>query len=253
MFILNKSNEAGDKDKFSIKLTAKTDGLRVNVESQSIDKDEASKEKIKFTLAFDRLVQYTTGSSYNGGATVGSAYVLGDKNWNDFACNQADGKYTCSASTSDGVFTATFEFSGTAFNSGGQSLSPEDLKISVLINNFPYSDANARLALLVNGWAKTEYKDRDDSAAEKKVTNGGSAFTWVTSVSLDGTIKDDGVAVSPVTFADDGSDKKFSIWFSFLENSPDVIDWDPTVSVNGASWLAPASLLLVSLVALLFA
>ncbi len=88
------------------------------------------------------------------------------------------GSWVCWATTSDGVFNASFQFSGDSFSTNGKTIDPTELKISVDINNFPYADKTdaIRLALLVNGMAKVSYQSRDTSGTNKKISTGGSSF-----------------------------------------------------------------------------
>ncbi len=88
MDITSTSKANGDKDKFSFTLADKNDGLKADLESQSVNTDQATKDKASLTIYFDRLVQYDTGGDYSGGATVGNDYVLGDQKWNDFQCQR---------------------------------------------------------------------------------------------------------------------------------------------------------------------
>jgi hypothetical protein len=233
----SESKDEGAKDKFRIVITDKSDGLKADVESQSEDKDQEFKDKRKFTLFFDRIIQYDTGGAYDGsGPTVGTPYSLGSAQWNDFSCPQQGSKYVCSATTRDGVFTATFEFSGEPFASSGLDLSPEEMKISVDVNNFPYANNNnLRLALFVYGWAKVDYIDKQQSGDKKEVNTGGSAFSWVDTATVDGTTVT--VANSPVQFSDDGTSKKFAVWFSFLVDRPNRVNWDPVLAINASSLL----------------
>jgi len=239
-----------DKDKFKLVLSAKSDGLKLDIESQFEDKEQEFKDKRKFTVLFGDIVQYDTGGAYTGGATVGTAYSLGKTaSWNDFSCPQDGDKYVCRVSTADGVFAATFEFSGEPFSSSGLQLTPDDLKVSIDINNFVYANGNSNLRLAQNvyGWAKVDYIDKSQSGDKKTVNTGGSAFQWVDTATVDGATAT--VAASPVQFNDDGSDKKFSIWFSFLADRPNSINWDPVLSINeGPALLANYVLLLCAIV-----
>jgi hypothetical protein len=247
--VVNESEGKEDtKDKFKLVISAMSEGLKLDIESQFEDKDQDFKDQRRFTIYFGSIVQYDTGGAYTGGATVGTAYSLGKTaTWNDFSCPQDGDKYVCTVRTTDGVFTATFEFSGEAFSSSGLQLTPDDLKITVDINNFPYANNNnnLRLALNVYGWAKVEYIDKSQSGENKMVNTGGAAFQWVDTATVDGASTT--VAASPVEFTEDGSGKKFNVWFSFLADRPNSINWDPVLSINAGA------VLLINYLLLLFA
>jgi len=251
---IDSESEADTKNKFKFRLSTKDNGLKAEVESEVQDQD--TKDKSKLTVYFQSIVQYDGEATpvYSGGATVGNSYDLSKEGWGDFSCPQdtTTGKYTCTATTSDGVFGAKFEFSGTAFQTGGMSLEPDDIKITLLINNFPYDSkapAKTRLAVSAFGQAKVQYQEKDDSGKTKTVNTGASAFSWNDRATADSV--DVNVANSPITFTEDSSDKKFAMWFSFEADKPKSIEWDPTLSTedSGAFALVPC-LTLFALIAL---
>jgi hypothetical protein len=245
-------DDADGKSKFRFRMRTKDDGIKVEITSLSID--ESIKDKRQFTVYFQKLVQYEGADAYNGGAMIGEAYELSKQNWADFSCPVADGKYKCTARTADGVFTAEFEFAAATFTSNGLTLSSDDMKITVTINKFPYSkDATdkTRLALFVYGKAKIDYKEKEVSGSQKKVYTGGAAFEWETSATADSA--DIEVTASPPQFGDEGSDKKFSLWFSFGADKPDLIVWDPTVSSDDSSSSSLVPLGFLVLMAIAFA
>jgi len=245
----SEAKEGKSEEKFKFRISSKSDGLKLDIESQS--KDEKFKDERKFTLFFDRVVQFVGDTAYTGGATVGNDYLLGNANWNAFSCPQSGEKYICGASTRDGLLQFTFEFSGEPFTDGDLQLDPLDFKISVFFRgwNFAGTAPNTKLALLVYGKAKVEFKDREVSGSKKLVNTGGSAFSWVDTATVNNSVID--VKTSAVAFSDDGAEKKFAIWFSFMADRPTAIDWDPVVSTNAANSMRVLSVLLLLFLAAL--
>jgi len=229
----SESEKHGAADKFSFRVSLKDQGIRVDVESKV--NDLAFQQRQRFTVYFAQVIQYSGGGDYTGDSnnTI-STYSLANANWNQFQITQTAGKYVASASTSDGVFTISFEFSGQPFANGNLKLTPADLKINVGIRNFPYSGNSAtdRLALQVFGKGRAAYQGTNTS---RLVYNGGSAFTWVPTAVADTVTVN--VGNSPITFHDDEADadeesKWFGVYFSFEANRPTAVDWDPTVSTS---------------------
>jgi len=225
-------SERGD-DKFEINVKLKEEGgLRIDVESRV--NDAAFQQRQRFTVYFAQIIQYSGGGSYTGDRTPVKRYSLADANWREFKYTQNNGKYLATTSTSDGVFVASFEFSGQPFSNGNLRLTPADLKINIGIRNFPYSGNTAtdRLALAVVGKAKASY--RPDNGT-RLVYNGGSAFAWVPTAVADNVTVN--VVHAPIVFHlqnDDSDDEKnyFSIFFSVDADRPSIVDWDPTVSTS---------------------
>jgi hypothetical protein len=249
--------ESDTKNKFRFTLSTKDSGLRVDVRSEA-EKSDDYKIQRELRVYFQSVVAYDSKqtSAYSGGATVGNAYDLSAAKWNPFACplDASTGKYTCTAQTTDGVFTGKFEFSGQSFVSNqSMTFGPDDIKITVIIDSFKYdgsANSDTRLALGCIGKASVDYKDKDPSGKSHTVNTGGSAFSWSTSATADGATVD--VLNSDVTFADDGGDKKFALWFSFAASKPNNVNWDPVVSTDdsASSVLVPMASLIVLLAAI---
>jgi len=244
----SKTNGADNRFRFRLKLNDDI-GLSARIESES--KDQTFKDKQTLSVYFSKLVSYSGGGFYNGGATVGNGYNLVNANWAPFACNSGNPTWVCSATTKDNVFTATFEFAGTAFRANSLMITPSDLKITVTIN-YPYANSSAstdRVALEVFGRAKVTYKSTDANAQQFKLVNTGiSAFTWINYASADNANVT--VGSSTVQFTDDGDQKRFGLWFSFDANKPAHIVWDPTVSTNNTGNSATIVINLVLLLVL---
>jgi len=226
---------ANPRDKFFFRIATKDEGLKISVESQVID--PAFRDRQRFTVFFDAVAQYSGGALFNQSNVV-STYKLSEKKFGPFVKTQVGAKYIVYASTLDGVFNSSFEFSGKPFPTGTTTLTPADLKININIRNFPYvgNTTNDRLAVLVHGKAKITFVNTTTMDPKGRVVyNGGSAFSWVPTAVADGATVN--VVNSPATFYDNDADnedqrKYFGIAFSIAADRPNVVLWDPTVSAS---------------------
>jgi len=153
--------------------------------------------------------------------------------------NNGVGSYNCTCATQDGVFTGIFEFSEVPFTSanGNVTCKTGDVKITILIHNFPYSvnDSNVRLAILALGEAADKYEDHaedsdDDHHKKRNVTTSGAGFSWVTEATCDNVLV--AVGNNPVNYTgDDNGNRFFGVYLSFDADRPSSVNWDPVATL----------------------
>ena len=179
--------------------------------------------------------------------------------WNTFACTSpgvgASVKvYVCTISHATLNMEFKFSLSNVQMASvvaGATAIDPSMLKIDMAVANFPYQVASmpSRLALVSRITSKSSVGPRDDipgsSNVEKEVEFGQAArFSWV-KLAMNGNSTMPVIASSMARIDDDndGDDVgEYDITFSFAQDNPVSIMWDPEIgsSDNPIGSISPA-------------
>lgn len=246
-----KTGESKDKIEFEFK---SDDSIEFQLKYKT--ESDSAEIEMKFKVKFKSIVEYLengTTTGYQKGEEV-FKYKLEDQDFDDITYEMVTvdtvDTHIFSVSTSDGVFTAIIKISGSLALDGETTLTPNSLKIDIVIENFPYTAADSSLALesrLKTKFHKEVESDTDEEAAgftsgESAVSFGESGFfSWADTADADGTTID--VVTSTIIKLEDDDDEdeheegdeetetEEKMFFSFVTKGAAKIYWDPRVGV----------------------
>jgi hypothetical protein len=123
--------------------------------------------------------------------------------------------------------------------SDAEMISPESLKYTLTIENFPYNFTDSNLAIVKAIWSRAK-RLRGNSTSQVSVGGYGS-FTWIQQAVADSmftAVKVEMLGNSSVRVADTDNDRKDEtvefVAFKFNAITPKVVSWDPEVGVSSA-------------------
>jgi len=158
-----------------------------------------TKAKFDYKLRFSQIVEFldSTNNGFDSLDIVVRNYTLGlDSNgWKTVTdTNGTSGQRIFTFQTGDSVFTvkATIAEEALELNDSAVHLSPNEIKLDVIIENFPYSQVGTSLALVGKLQSKLETKDKTtDSGTQGTDLGGSSAYlTWFKTFQADGVDHD---------------------------------------------------------------
>jgi len=250
---VNVDNKAGNGDEKShvranIRLNH-NDGMVIKYSAKAKDSD--SSLDVDFTVSFDSIVEfpYKNGDPYVPGTDVArKTYLIGQVNWNKFACNQNADEWVCSALSvgSTNKVGVNFKFSSEPFSEGSLDIANTDLKITLTVGDFQYAQTDSALALCFSGMSKEDFKQTTDGvkSKERKLGSTDFFFTWMDTIQADGT--DVEVADSPIQNSDSNGAKKFAFCVSVDAKAPKSLVYDPVVGISPATALVPSLIFLLA-------
>jgi len=250
---VNVDNKAGNGDekshvKANIRLNH-NDGMVIKYSAKAKDSD--SSLDVDFTVSFDSIVEfpYKNGDPYVPGTDVArKTYLIGQVNWNKFACNQTADEWVCSALSvgSTNKVGVNFKFSSEPFSEGSLDIANTDLKITLTVGDFQYAQTDSALALCFSGMSKEDFKQTTDGvkSKERKLGSTDFFFTWMDTIQADGT--DVEVADSPIQNSDSNGAKKFAFCVSVDAKAPKSLVYDPVVGISPATALVPSLIFLLA-------
>jgi len=190
------SEDENQKDRCKISIQTGDNGaLRIQV--RWFHKTNDSKETLNFKVRFDELVEYMESDVPSSGFdadfdTIVQHYILGSDS-NGWAApvttEGANGETIFTFQTADGVFRVDVIITASLTElENGVSLAPNEMKLDVYINNFPYIGTGSYLALVGKVQSKYEASDDEDTTAGEEGTSleGAAFFSWDTTVLADG-------------------------------------------------------------------
>jgi hypothetical protein len=238
--IKSKLKSGENEAEFKIKLSTSTEGVKYKLEYET--EDNATEIELEFTVKFSEIVEYIDEDGdglYNSSIDT----ELQTLQLNDFLPigyhveNETDGVvHILDVSTSDGVFSVRTYATGEFADINGTIVTPTEVKIDVMIQDFDYLNDTSQLALKVKleAEAETEHDDETEDEEEGRATDEAEVdvmmngfdgfFSWKEFAEVDGVTYP--VNASPVE-EDEGDEK---IYLNYPHGN--VIIHDPKVGVE---------------------
>lgn len=248
-----KNGDTKDKIKLQFELE---DEIEIELKYKS--KSEDTETEFKYKVEFEEIIEYleTNGiSGYQTNDTDLSRYEFDA--WHDLVYQEEliDGVtvLTITATTADNVFTMVMRLSAGLLDLGQAILTPNSLKIDIIIENFDYVQHNSSLALKTKIKTEIEVEIKEDDTTVEEALGlasdesqislasalGNGFFSWAEIALADGTVID----VITSSLEEEDSDEKDEdddvlgyksnrkIYFSFEANNATKIFWDPKIGV----------------------
>jgi len=119
---------------------------------------------LRFIISINKIFEYhdiNENGRYNKNDIIETSYLLNNTNFTDIEYsyeNSSDGEEITliSATTEDGIFTIILYLSGNFSQLNNQTLSPSEIKMDFIINNYPFSYNNTLIAIEVDLETKHE-------------------------------------------------------------------------------------------------
>lgn len=216
-------------------------GNQLTLQMEYRNEAEADHANVEMTVRFQQMLEYedSDGDGQLGtGDEIVSSYDLGKAKWDDLehADEQAeDGKkvHTVTARTSDGVFAMVTHTTETRTQTEHGELSPNMMKIDLVVDDFPWNRTTTRLALMafvMNEGTVThitdpehrEYMEGGEAGIETDEDGDIGFYTWVRSADVDG-------ATSQVRARVSNDDDGTTLTFNYAQG--DSIIHDPKLGV----------------------
>ncbi len=219
------------------------------IEFEYKTESDSSEVKLKYKVEFEEIIEYLengTTPGYQHGEEL-SSYELDDHDWSDMVeeiqGTGVDAIYIYNASTVDGVFTLIMKISASLFTlENNATLTPNSLKIDIVISDFPYTRDDTSLALKTKIKSKSEQEFESDTDEEESGfgddesqiglgANGTKGFFSWAEKALADSVEIDVLSSSLSDSSDeDGEDSK-KMYFSFVTINANEIVWDPKVGI----------------------
>ena len=178
----------------------------LSVEMQYRNETGSEQANIQMTIRFHQMLEYgdNDGDGYFGpGDEVVSTYDLEKAQWDDLehrdeASPEGKKVHTITARTKDGVFAMVSHTTETQTQTQSGELSPNMMKIDLIVDDFPWTRTTTRLALQANvetqgtvthidDPAKRQYMLENEAGIESDDNGDIGFYTWVHSADVDGT------------------------------------------------------------------
>ncbi len=243
------------ENEIEIEIKAEDDSLRIKYEySTEIDDNET---ELEFSIKFFEIIEYidnNNDSMYDDSIdTAVQIYELGDfKPIAYLYENLTQGElYTFTVTTIDDVFTAKIYATGEFLEVGDTLITPTEIKVDLIISNFPYIDDESALALNVKLEVEgeveydeeTEDEEYERSTLEKEleinVNDYLGFFSWSEISLVDGVER----PVLANFYDNEGSEQK--LYLNYYRG--DLIIHDPKIGVMNVLNLGPTNLFSLSL------
>ncbi len=223
---------------------------KAEIQLQYKTESSSQEAKFKYRVSFEKIIEYvdSTQTGFNGTQDIVSELEF--KQWDpiQYTVSNVNGVdvYVITATTSDQVFSLVIRISTSIIDLGNSTLTPNSVKIDVIINDYNYVNSNSSLA--VKAKIKTESKlEMDDETVEEAAgfVEGESQvgigllsagfFSWADTAEADGVTVD----VISSTLEDSSSEDtdleenetSNKLYFSFMATNASSIVWDPKVGV----------------------
>lgn len=233
-------------------------------------RENGTETSMRYNVDLLGLIEYKENGTqwgYQAGEKV-AQYSIGGTGWNPitYSLDNSTGVaiHTFNLSTADSVVTILIHIASNVASDGNTTITPNALKIDILINNFPYTQTGDSLALLANvrSGSHLEHTNRtaeedqgytkNEQAYNMNVNGTTGYFSWADTVMADGVSAN--VIPSPVVVdqnatAEYEGEKTNAMTFSFNTTDASSIVWDPRIGVvttDVAAAIAPATSVPVS-------
>lgn len=247
-----KNQEQKDKFEAEFKIGG---GDEPELELKYATEASSTETEMKYRVNFDQLIEFTDdgiAGYQDGNDTMVSSYELDKAEWNVIAYStdtlNGSNVYTATATTADGIFTLVLKLSTGITKMNSTIVTPNAIKIDVIINGYNYQGNNTYLTLQtdIKTESETEFEEQSDDEehgfaqdeSQIKVSNLNATgfFSWVKTAQADGLTVD--VISSYLNSIDDHDDdieegeRHDIIFFTFDAQNPDKIVWDPKIGVS---------------------
>jgi len=165
--------------------------------------------------------------------------------WNDFKRNadKTSGTatiYSFQASTSDAVLTIKGYIATEPTTSGGVELDPNQVKLDILVSNYPFQQDDTYLALVARVKADADFESDDDDSNDEDhlqvkpatATTAFGGFGWLNTLTVDGV--ETAVVSSTGKESEDSEGSEYYTYFAFPAHGTDYV-WDPNFMVQYSS------------------
>ncbi len=179
---------------------------RLSIEMQYRDQAGSEQANVQMTVTFRQMLEYedNDGDGHLGpGDEIVSTYDLEKAQWDNLEHTDEsaeDGKkiHTITARTSDGVFAMVSHTTETQTQTQWGELSPNQMKIDLIVEDYPWTRTTTRLALRatvenqgtithISDPAQRQYMGENEAGIESNDNGNVGFYTWVRSADVDGT------------------------------------------------------------------
>jgi hypothetical protein len=180
-------------------------GEALTVQMQYRNQAEAQAANVQMRVTFQRMVEYEDkdgDGQFGPGDEIASTYDLETASWDDLEHGEEAGEngkkvHTITARTSDGVFAMVSHTTETRTMTQHGEVSPNLMKIDLVVEDFPWTRTTTRLALQANvategpvthlpDPAQREYMGENEAGIETQEGGDTGFYTWVRSAEVDG-------------------------------------------------------------------
>lgn len=230
----------------------------------NVPKYKENEVETEFRLQILSIIEYEESGNVTGYQpdqdTSVSVFNVDSTSWNDWVTTHdclsasADCYFQLDASTTDNVFATSVYFTTSPTNLENMTLTPNQVKFDLLINNFAYQGVDTYLAIeaaLRIDVEGVDVDDDDDSDNEGIIitagTDVGGFFNWLDVVVADGE------NVNVISTVGDNFDE---FYFAFDVVQAGSIYWDPSFGLQGmgintastiSTWVAAFTMVAVQL------
>ncbi len=195
------SDGGGDELDYEIKAQN-----QLSIEMQYRNQAESEQANVQMTITFRQMLEYEDmdGDGQLGpGDEIVSTYDLEKAQWEalEHTDETTDGGkkvHTITARTRDGVFAMVSHTTETQTQTQWGEMSPNQMKIDLIVDEFPWTRANTRLALRatvenegtithIADPAQRQYMGENEAGIESNDGDDVGFYTWVRSADVDGT------------------------------------------------------------------
>lgn len=236
------------KDEFTLKVSTEDEGIEAKLEYESeIETAETETEfELDFKINFYALIEFVDTNAdgvYNESDDLKQTVPLTD--FDPISYTVDTDLHMITVSTSDGVFTCKLYAVGEFAVIDGTIVTPTEVKIDIIIQDFNYLDTTSMLALYTRLETKTEYEVEDETddelegfaeneaALETTMNAFTGFFSWVETATVDGVE----VQVTSSFYDEDDSDDEDDdnyekkIYLNYPHG--DLIVHDPKIGIAG--------------------
>ncbi len=196
-------SDGGEGDELGYEIKAQN---QLSIEMQYRNQAESEQANVQMTITFRQMLEYEDmdGDGQLGpGDEIVSTYDLEKAQWEalEHVDETTDGGkkvHTITARTKDGVFAMVSRTTETQAQTQSGELSPNLMKIDLIVEDFPWTRANTRLALHatvdnegtithIADPAQRQYMGENEAGIESNDDGDVGFYTWVHSADVDGT------------------------------------------------------------------
>lgn len=235
---LDEDEEGEYEDEYRLKISTE-EGVKFEMEYE--DLLVVGEVELEFEVKFDKIVEFVDNNGdglYDDGEEI-YVYDLEEVSFApaQYTPENVNGVtvHKVTIQTEDGVFKVTLYASGTPLIISGENVGPNEVKIDIEINNFPYHDSNSKLALKTELESELEVEEEkheieETNEEEVEVTSGnyGGFFSWKKTATVDGVLK----PVKSTEISEDPEEGDRELYLIYEHG--DSIVHDPKIGVRGA-------------------
>ncbi len=213
------------------------DKIRVSIERST--HNGTAEPEIEAEVEFREIIEFVDSNgdgAYDSGDDEVSSFDLRDTEYNELEYITAmtpDGEthHVVTAQTSNGIFKVVLHMVGDFAVIESGVISPSEVKLDLIIENYPYQQDDTQLALMAKLETEAEIElhdddenEEDDDEDELKLTapEAEAFFSWANNATVDGEVMPVNTTVEP----DEGGKK---LYFAYTRGTS--INHDPKLGV----------------------